>query len=224
MNAVKNKSTQIKIMLIDDHQIITDGIKMLLSENPNLQVVAESHSGEDALLKVGQAKPDIIVCDLSLPGMDGFTLIEKISEQCPGTAFLILSRHTEAAYIKRALEIGVQGYLPKSIAQEELLDAVQALAEGKNYYNSEVSKVMMDTMAKTSKRVVVPGTNQSLTSREADIVRHIVEGFSSQEISKKLSISARTVENHRANILQKFGIKNTAQLVKYAIQHKLVDF
>ncbi|MCU0449011.1 MAG: response regulator transcription factor [Bernardetiaceae bacterium] len=206
----------IKVMLVDDHQIIRDGIKQLLTDETDIKVMAEAPSVRDAL-RIAEVMPlDVIITDLSMPGTSGFELIKGVQQLNRNLKVLVLSMHMEEAYIKKAIESGVSGYLPKDISKYELAQAIHTVAQGEMYFSAEVSKVMMGTMLKKARKTEDDsGSLQAkLTQREREILRLLVDGMSSPEIAEKLFISHRTVENHRANIMDKLKVRNTIELVR----------
>lgn len=214
----------IKVALVDDHQIIRDGIKKLLAEEEDISVVAEASDAKEALNMLERNNIDVLITDISMPNGSGFELIKAIALQ-RDLKVLILSMHTEEAYVRKALEMGVSGYLTKDISRLELIRAIHAVYEGETYFSDSVSRVMMNTMVQKARRSRSGGMDKSsvgkLTVREKEIVRYILDGLSSPEIAEKLFISHRTVENHRANIMNKLKVRNTIELVRKVLE---VDF
>ncbi|MCS7019974.1 MAG: response regulator transcription factor [Cytophagales bacterium] len=212
----------IKVALVDDHQIIRDGIKKLLSEEPDIAVVLEAADIKEAQKLLDEQPVDLLITDISMPNGSGFDLIKAVAPH-KDLKVLILSMHTEEAYVRKALEMGVSGYLTKDISRLELVRAIQAVHAGETYFSNAVSQVMMNTIAQRVRRsnnFDKPAANK-LTLREKEIVRYILDGLSSPEIAEKLFISHRTVENHRANIMNKLKVRNTIELVRKVLE---VDF
>jgi DNA-binding NarL/FixJ family response regulator len=206
----------IKIILVDDHQIIRDGIRQLLADEQDMEVAGEASTVKDALKLLEVIKPDLLISDLSMPGASGFELLKTMQSDYPHVRVLILSMHVEEAYIKKAIELGVAGYLPKDTSKYELTEAIRNVASGEMYFSSTVSKIMMGNMVRKARRHEADAEtgSQKLTQREKEIVKLITEGMSSPEIAEKLFISHRTVENHRANIMSKLKVRNTIELVR----------
>lgn len=212
----------IKIALVDDHQIIRDGIKKLLAEEEDITVVAEAAGVKEALQVLEKYRIDLLITDISMPNGSGFELIKAIAAQ-KDLKVMILSMHTEEAYVKRAIEMGVSGYLTKDTSRVELIRAIHAICAGETYFSDAVSRVMMNTMVKKARHANAfnKPSETKLTAREKEIIRYILDGLSSPEIAEKLFISHRTVENHRANIMNKLKVRNTIELVRKVLE---VDF
>lgn len=215
----------IKVMLVDDHQIIRDGIKQLLADEGSITVASEAPSVKDALRILEIMPVDVVITDLSMPQASGFDLIKGISLLNQDIKILVLSMHMEEAYIKKAIESGVNGYIPKDISKYELVQAIHSVYHGEMYFNQEVTKIMMGNMVKKARRSDdASGPAQAkLTQREREILKLIVDGLSSPEIADKLFISHRTVENHRANIMDKLKVRNTIELVRKVLDNEFWD-
>ena len=212
----------IKILLVDDHQIIRDGIKQLLDEETDIQVISEADNAASALRKMERQLPDILITDLSMPNKNGFELIKEALSIYPDLKTIILTMHAEEAYINEAMQIGVKAYLSKDASKYELLEAIHQVYDGSTFFNSKVTNLLMNSMVRKAR-----GDNSSkkkiseiLTDREMEIVKLITEGLSSPQIAEKLFISSRTVENHRSNIMGKLNLKNTIELVKRVLQEQ----
>ncbi|WP_091538287.1 response regulator [Thermoflexibacter ruber] len=214
----------IQLMLVDDHQIIRDGIKQLLTNESDIKVVAEASNVKEALKHLENVKPNIVMTDLSMPNGSGFDFIKSVTANYPEIKVVVLSMHVEEAYIRKAIELGVSGYMPKDISKYELVEAIQSVAKGEMYFSSTVSKVMMNNMVKkVRKSEQAAQATAKLTQREKEIVKLILDGMSSPEIADKLFISHRTVENHRANIMNKLKVRNTIELVKKVLENEFWD-
>ncbi len=214
----------IQLMLVDDHQIIRDGIKQLLTNESDVKVVAEASNVKEALKHLESVRPNIVMTDLSMPNGSGFDFIKSVTANYPDIKVLVLSMHVEEAYIRKAIELGVAGYMPKDISKYELVEAIQTVSKGEMYFSSTVSKVMMNNMVKkVRKSEQAAQATAKLTQREKEIVKLILDGMSSPEIAEKLFISHRTVENHRANIMNKLKVRNTIELVKKVLENEFWD-
>ncbi len=209
------------IVIADDHDIIRTGIKNVLRDQPDYNVVAEAVDGEEAVAKVEEHKPNILLLDISMPKISGLDVIEQIHYISPETKILIISVHKAHAYVLKAFEAGVKGYLNKEIAGEELIPALSKITAGELYLTSSVSSYLVERVLKKSAEAKPEET--LLTSREQEILRLVAEGRTAKEIARSLFISPRTVENHKNIILKKAGLHRTSDLIKYAIKHKLVD-
>lgn len=219
-------SEPITVLLVDDHKMIRDGIRALLEDVTDIQIEEEAENGQEAidLLRSGTAKPSVVVMDVRMPGMTGIEATKVITNEFPTLPVLSLSMHDEVEYISKMLQAGASGYLLKNADKEELVMAIKKVANGEKYFSSEVSYAMMMNYISGDARKDRPAReNVQLTKREEEIIKLIASEMTNQEIADKLSISLRTVDTHRRNLLQKLGVKNTAGLVRFAIQQHLVD-
>ncbi|MCG8386516.1 MAG: response regulator transcription factor [Cytophagales bacterium] len=212
-------SEKIKVVLADDHSVVRKGIKMLISGDESIEILGEAASGTEALQMVKSMGPNIIITDISMPGMSGIELAEKIKTEYPSTKVLVLSTHNDEEYILRSFEAGALGYLPKDTEEDEFLAAIKTVADGDVYYTNEVSNILTKSLIKQKRSF---DDTRDLTEREKEILKLIVEGLSNKEIGDKLFISVRTVDTHRRNIMDKIEAKNTAELVRKAIEDKLI--
>ena len=212
-------SEKIKVVLADDHSVVRKGIKMLISGDESIEILGEAASGTEALQMVKSMGPNIIITDISMPGMSGIELAEKIKTEYPSTKVLVLSTHNDEEYILRSFEAGALGYLPKDTEEDEVLAAIKTVADGDVYYTNEVSNILTKSLIKQKRSF---DDTRDLTEREKEILKLIVEGLSNKEIGDKLFISVRTVDTHRRNIMDKIEAKNTAELVRKAIEDKLI--
>jgi DNA-binding NarL/FixJ family response regulator len=215
---------KIKLMLVDDHQIVREGIKELLDEEEDIEVVCEATNGKHALTQLSNSLPDVVLTDITMPELDGFEFAAQLQSSYPAIKVVYLSMHVNEMYIKKAFAIGAAGYLPKDISKAELITAIRTVFEGKKYFNNDVSNILMNTMVerlRSEQKPIARPTSQ-LSEREVDIVKLLAEGLNSQEIGETLFISKKTVDNHRLNILQKLHVKNVAGLIRYALVNKII--
>jgi DNA-binding NarL/FixJ family response regulator len=213
----------IKIILADDHRIFRKGLKSLLSEKANIEVVAEADDGDEALEKTRKYKPEIIIMDIGMPKMDGIEATRQIREGFPDTEVLILSMHAKKAYIDRVLKAGAKGYVLKDSDEENLIAAINTVHNGGYYLDSPIAdQVLSDYFRGKSKRVLKEQSDP-LSEREKEVLRLLAEGHSNQEVADILCISRKTVENHRANIVRKTGVQGQVGLTKYAARIGLID-
>lgn len=204
------------ILLVDDHAIVTDGLRSLLSEHDAYFIKGEARNGKEALEFLSMLKVDLVLMDIDMPEMDGIEATKAIKKAYPDIRVIILTMHDERSMIKRLLEEGADGYLLKNSTREDLLHAMDEVMAGKQHLSAEVNTVLM------SKESDQKGGLAGLTEREIEIVRLIAEGLSNKEIGDKLFISHRTVDTHRTNLMQKLGVHNIAGLVRLAIREGLV--
>ena len=209
-----------KILIADDHDIIREGIKTILKKAPEYVVIGEAVDGEDVLDKVAKLKPEILLLDITMPKKSGLEIIDQIHRASPDTRVLIISVHKADAYVMRALKSGVKGYLNKENAADDLLPALKKIAAGQVYLSAEVSSFLLDKAQQGSEAL---SKGPGLTDREEEVLRLVAEGKTAKEIADAIFISVRTVENYKNNMLKKLGLHKTSDLIKYAIQNKIVD-
>lgn len=217
-----NKEKKIRIVLADDHKIIRDGLRSLLLTESNYEIVGEAENGEMALDLCARLRPDLVIMDVNMPRMDGIDATRKISKDHPDSRVLALTMTNEQEHIRKMIDAGALGYILKNSGQEELLAAINAIVSGQNYFSDEVKDVIMQTIVrKQYKNDKIVGEAIPLTRREKDVLNLIVQEFTNYEIAQKLFISVRTVDAHRRNLLEKTAARNTAGLVKYALENNL---
>jgi len=215
----------IKILIADDHEVVRDGLKNILINLGNVNVVAEVVNGEDAVSAYETTKPDLVIMDISMPGMNGIEATRIIKENDPNAKILVLTMHDNQEYLNQIIRSGAKGFVLKNTDKEELLDAVKAVSAGENFFSKDISKLIIDNYIRSAKDSEKSDTYKEvpLTKREIEILKFIAEGNSNQEIATKLFISYNTVDTHRKNIMHKLSIKNTAGLVRYAIEKGLIS-
>ncbi len=216
----------IKVLLVDDHKIVRDGIRALLSGQEDIRIYDEAGSGSELFRQLNSGLPDIVLMDISLPDISGIELCERVREQFPLMKVLFLSMYTSEEYIFNAIKAGAQGYLPKNISQDELLHAIRAVAAGEEYFSESVSNVILKSYIKKAQDKEPENLTQSsaLSKRELEILRLFAEGNTNPQIAEQLYISTRTVESHKNHIMQKLGLKTAVDLIKFAIKHHIIDF
>ncbi|WP_026996326.1 response regulator transcription factor [Flectobacillus major] len=212
----------IKVLLADDHDVVRKGMKMLLEDEEGVLVIGEAADGAEAIEKVRMLLPDVVILDLTMPKMTGIEAAAIISQEYPSVKILIFSMHNNREYIINSVESGASGYLLKDTGKDELLRALVVVSEGRKYFPPEISEVIIDELLSKNLVGTTPSENkpifQKITPKERQILDLIVQGYNSREIADKLFLSIRTVDNHRANMMKKTKAKNTADLVKMAIQ------
>ena len=206
-----------RILIADDHEVVRDGLRKLLEAHPNCEVVAEAADGKEAVAKALEVRPDIAVVDYSLPLINGIEVTRQIRSQLPKTEVLIFTMHDNETLFDELLRAGARGYVLKSDAKRDLLDAIDALATHRPFFSSKVSEELLTSFRRQHNE------SRALTPREREIVKLIAEGHSNREVAVKLSISLKTVETHRAAIMRKLNLSSSAALVRYAIRNKLVE-
>jgi DNA-binding NarL/FixJ family response regulator len=216
---------KIKIILVDDHQIVRDGIKALLNDAEDIDIISEAGSYNELREKLKLQNPDIILMDISLPEISGLEITKTLSETYPHLKVLILSMYTGEDFIFNAIKAGAKGYLPKNTTRKEIIDAIHAVYNNNEYYSESISNVILKSYVQKAKTAdsLPERTEDILSSREIEILKYFAGGMSNQEIADKLFISIRTVESHKNHIMQKLELKSTVELIKYAIKNKIVD-
>jgi two-component system, NarL family, response regulator NreC len=205
--------SKIRVLLADDHAILSAGLRALLSYYDDVEVVGEARDGAEAVARVAESRPDVVLMDIAMPGMNGLDATRHIREQYPETRVLVLTQHEERPYVLALLQAGASGYILKRALGSDLIVALRAVANGETFLYPAVSTVVVEEMQK-------PG--ESLTPRESEILERIVRGETSAQIARNLSLSVKTVEWHRNNLMSKLDVHNAAELVRLALQHGLV--
>ncbi|PYV20484.1 MAG: DNA-binding response regulator [Acidobacteria bacterium] len=212
-----------RIVVADDHVFVRRGIRTLL-ESRGWNVLAEASTGREAIERVEELKPDIVVLDISMPDLNGLDATPQILKIAPQTRVLILTMHNTQEVMERVLKAGARGCILKSDAERDLLTAVEALMNNQTFYTSMLSEIMLDNFLHKGERPIEEkSVDEQLTSREREILQLLVEGKSNKEVASKLEISTRTVESHRANIIRKLHCHSFSDLVRYAIRNKIVE-
>lgn len=202
-------------MLADDHAVVRSALRVLLEAEPGIQVVAEAGDADGALRYVRGHKPSVLVLDLNMPGRSSLETVPAIQEASPGTRIVVLTMQAETAFARQALQSGVTGYVLKDAADAELVEAVRLAAEGKTYLQPALGARLASEPE--------GGTQDDLSERETEVLRLIALGYTNAEIAEQLFLSVRTVESHRAHIQQKLGLTTRSELVRYALEHGLVE-
>ena len=213
----KEKPKKIKLLLVDDHPIVLDGIKSHLCAQPDFEVVGDAANGQEALRKAKLTLPDVVLMDISMPHMNGLEAMANLRKQVPNAKVLILTMHDSKEYIAQVVRSGARGYLLKDSAPAELVGAIKAVHGGEVYFSPSVSKVLIEEMADGNKRSLDVPAPPPLTDREREVLSLIAEGLLNKQIADRLGIGVRTIETHRERIMRKLDIHTVAGLTKYAI-------
>jgi DNA-binding NarL/FixJ family response regulator len=213
----------IRVLLVDDHKIVRDGIKVLLQDEADIEVVGEAVNGKHALEVLNEITPDLLIIDINMPVMNGIECVHEVVKNYPGVKILALTMLNEQEHIKNMIAAGAGGYILKNSGKEELIDAIKTVTSGQNYFSDEVKNIiMMNIVKRKTAGSKIEGEPIPLTNREKDVLKYIVQEFTNQEIAEKLFISVRTVDAHRRNLLEKTGARNTAGLVKFALENNII--
>jgi two-component system, NarL family, response regulator NreC len=208
----------VKVFLADDHPIVRQGLRRMLEMEPDFQVIAESGNGLETLQMVEQLKPDVLIVDLMMPGLNGLEVTRQVTQRVPRIRVIILSMHQDDAYVLQALRCGAIGYVLKDSSPNELAEAIRNVNQGRRFLSEKLSSRLIDSMVRNAEEESQIDAYEQLTDREREVLQLILEGNTAAEIAKRLSISPRTAEAHRANLLHKLGITNQVDLFRYAVK------
>lgn len=208
----------LKVVLAEDHNLVRAGIRALLAAIPDVEVVGEAADGENALTVARETRPDVVLMDIAMPKLDGLEAARRLTKELPEVHVIILSMHVTGDYVEQALRAGARGYLLKDTATEELALALAAVGRDETWISAGVSAQVLDRLMTAGKP-----EDEPLTARQTEILRHIAEGHSTKEIAYELGLSAKTVETHRAQIMERLGIRDVAGLVRYALRTGLIS-
>ncbi|MBF0528986.1 MAG: response regulator transcription factor [Deltaproteobacteria bacterium] len=212
-----------KVLIVDDHSIFREGLRRVLERHPDLSVVGEAATGHEAVAKSLEIEPDLIIMDVAMSEMNGIEATKAIMAARQKTRIIILSVHSRKTFIMESLKAGARGYVLKDSTGEKLLEAVAAVLKGECYLDSPIASHIVAEFVNMPSLTQIATPSKTLTDREREILRLIVEGYSNREIAAKIFVSTKTVENHRANIMNKLDLHDVIGLVKYAIANSLVD-
>jgi DNA-binding NarL/FixJ family response regulator len=236
MTETSSTTSTIRVLLADDHDILRQGLKLLLGLQPEIEIVGEARTGLEAVEMAQKLKPDVVVMDISMAGMDGLEACQRIRGQVPETQVLMLTMHESEEYFLQALRMGAAGYLVKKVAPTELHMAIRAVAKGGAFLYPGLARALIRAYVAAPS---IPGTaagNQDraqaanlaqelsvLTPREVEVLKLVAEGRTNQEIANQLVLSVKTVQAHRANVMEKLGLHDITHLVRFAIRHELIS-
>jgi two-component system invasion response regulator UvrY len=210
----------IKVLLADDHSIVRAGLRRIVEESGEMEVVAEADDGREAIRLVQKTAPDVAVIDISMPGLDGLEVISRLQSLHPKLPILVLTMHEEGQYVVRAIQAGAMGYLTKQSAPEQLVKAIRKIHDGQRYITDEAAESLALRVAKGSNG---KSPLDSLSMRELQVLRRLAMGHTNREIASAYHISIKTVDTYRARLLKKLGLRNNAELSRFAIQNNLVE-
>jgi DNA-binding NarL/FixJ family response regulator len=215
-------SDQIRLLLADDHAVVRSGLRMLLQAQPDMIIVGEAETGQEAIRRVAELSPDVVLMDIEMPGMNGIEATRRIKANAPAAAVLALTMYEDDQYFFEMLRAGASGYVPKRAAPDELVSAIRAVSRGEVFlYPSLAGRLVQDYLRRGPAGEGEPPGDE-LTPREQEVLTLIAQGFSNNEIADQLVISAKTVDRHRENIMRKLNLHNRVDLVKYALRKGLI--
>ncbi|MGD2114337.1 MAG: response regulator transcription factor [Acidobacteriota bacterium] len=211
----------IRILIVDDHDLVREGLRTILEQESGFEVVGEAGDGREAIREARKLEPDVVLMDLNLPGLGGLEATEAILSDRPETRVIILTQYEQREYIKRALRIGAQGYVIKRSASRDLKEAIRTVHQGRRYLHPVAAGELVEIM--TRGESLEEEDYEKLTRRERQVLKLLAEGKTSREIAKYLGISLKTAMTHRTNLMSKLGVHSRAELIKYAIRKGVID-
>jgi len=210
-----------RVLIVDDHTMVRESLVSVLQVDGDVQVVAQAADGIEAIEKAVQTRPDVVIVDLSMPRLNGIEVVRRLRETLPATRVLVLTMHQEDEYVLQAVRAGASGYLVKDSGASELLAAVRSLHAGRGYFGPQAARTLAEQLQHPERTLDDPYGR--LTPREREVFHLMAEGMTTKEIARKLDISTKTAENHRGHVLEKLDVRNTAELVRYALRKGLLD-
>jgi len=217
------KPRQIEIVIADDHTIVRQGLRKLLEEEDYLKVTGEAMDGREAVLKVLELKPDVVIMDIAMPVLNGIEATRQIRQADLKTKVIILSMHDHNRYIRELLSIGVSGYLLKNAASSDIIKAVLSVVKGETFLSPSISSQVIEDYVGMNKKTIQEELYNTLTNREREVFQMMVEGYPTKKIAEMLCLSPSTIKSHRSNIMEKLKMDNISKLIQYAIHLGIID-
>jgi len=214
---------KIRILLADDHSLLRQGLRKILEARPEWQIVAEAGNGREAVERTLETRPDVVVLDIAMPQLNGIEAARQISTKAPEISILVLSTYSDEPFVLQALRAGARGYLLKDCADSDLLGAITAVSQGKSFFSPAVARVMLDDYVRQMTQRGITDRYECLSTREREVLQLIAEGRTNKEIANTLCVSQNTVETHRAHIMEKLALRNTADIVLYAVRRGIIS-
>lgn len=210
--------SKLRVFLVDDHPIVRKGLKALITEQPDMEVIGEAGDGRVALLQTKELQPDVMILDFTLPDLNGLQVMERVKQISPHTNVLVLTIHEASGYLRQMFQVGASGYLLKRTAGEELAHAIRVVATGGAYLDPTLAGKMVSTLVnQSSSRGKNLASGSKLSDREKEVLRLIALGYSNKEIAGQLDLSAKTIETYKARLIEKLGLNSRSELVRYAL-------
>jgi len=214
--------SKIRLLLVDDHKIVRAGLRMLFLAEKDMEIVGEADGGTEAIQAAADLRPDVVIMDVAMPGMSGIEATRRIKEANPDTAVIALTMHEDEQYFFEMLNAGASGYVPKRAAPDDLVSAIRAVSQGQVFLYPSLAKFLVQDFLQRTEESGLPAIAEELTPREREVLIAIAEGHTNREIAELLTISVKTVDRHRENIMRKLNLHNRVELVKYAIEKGLI--
>ncbi|HHX38871.1 MAG TPA: response regulator transcription factor [Armatimonadetes bacterium] len=216
-------SDKIRLLLADDHAVLRSGLRLLLSEQPDMEVVGEAADGEEAIEKTRELNPDILLLDITMPGIGGLDALDRIKKECPQVRIVVLTMHDDESYMERVMASGGSGYVLKKAADTELISAIRAVHQGGVYLHPSMTRALVNQLQRRSAAEERQSRLESkLSEREREVLKLIAEGYTNKEIADMIFLSVKTVETHKAHIMDKLELRSRAELVRYALDNGLL--
>ncbi len=215
--------TKIKVLIADDHAIVREGVRMILNLHDDIEVTGEAADGIEAIAQVGKLTPDVVVMDIAMPGLGGLEATLEIRKRSPQTKVLVLTQYEDSEYIYRFLKAGATGYVLKKAVGSDLVSAIRAVAQGKNFLDPAITEKVIEGFLGQTEHSENETSYEKLSDREKEVLKLIAEGYTLQRVADILCLSIKTVMTHRTNLMEKLDIHNRTELVKYAIRKGLVS-
>jgi len=213
---------KLRVLIADDHGVVRKGLRLLLEQYPELEVIADAANGREAVTLCAASAPHVAILDVAMPLLNGIDAAEQIRKSNPDIGIIILTMHADEAYVLRALNAGVKGYLLKESAEDDLLRAVRAVAQGKPFFSPAITQTLLEDYMRVLRQEGLADSFDLLTPREKEVLQLLAEGKTNKEAASILDVSLYTVESHRTNMMQKLNLHNTAEIVLYAVRKNLV--
>ncbi|MCE5310808.1 MAG: response regulator transcription factor [Acidobacteriales bacterium] len=214
--------SKIRILLADDHGLVRKGLRLLIESQEGMEVVGEASDGREALKLAAELQPEIAILDIAMPNLNGIDAAAQLAKRGDNVRVIILSMHSDESYVVRALDAGARGYLLKDSAEEDLVQAIRTVAQGRPYFSPAISATLLEDYIRTLHQRGLTDTYDLLTDREKEVLQLLAEGKSNKEVAALLNLSPYTVETHRTNLMQKLNLHNTAEIVLYAVRKKII--
>jgi DNA-binding NarL/FixJ family response regulator len=217
------ETKRIRILLADDHNILRRGLRLLLERQPGFEVVGEAADGRQAVERAEATRPDIVVMDIAMPRLSGIDAAQQIRASLPQAAIIILSMHSDEGYVLQALKAGARGYILKDSAENDLIETIKAVSEGKAFFSPEISRILVEDYVREMQKRGAEDSYELLTAREREILHLLAEGKSNKDIATSLNLSLYTVETHRRNLQDKLNLHSIAELILYAVRKGIIS-